>query len=123
MAIQFLLTLVLAAFMYAHGEALVAATLRLSKRLRGSQGEDLIQLTSRAIRGVALGVGLAAAIQAALAGIGLAAAGVPFAAVLTALLFLLCLAQIGMLIVLIPAVVWVFWSETSQLLRSCSSGQ
>jgi predicted PurR-regulated permease PerM len=30
--------------------------------------------------------------------------------VLTALLFLLCLAQVGMLVLLIPIVVWVFWS-------------
>jgi predicted PurR-regulated permease PerM len=29
---------------------------------------------------------------------------------LTGVLFLLCLAQIGMLVVLIPAVIWVFWS-------------
>ena len=36
--------------------------------------------------------------------------GVPFAGVLTALLFLLCVAQIGMLIVLLPAVAWVYWS-------------
>jgi predicted PurR-regulated permease PerM len=108
--IQFALTLVLAAFIYAHGEALAAGAARLGQRLWGAQGESLIQLTARAIRGVALGVCLAAAIQSVLAGIGLAVAGVPFAGVLTGVLFLLCLAQIGMLVVLIPAVIWVFWS-------------
>lgn len=109
-AIQFLLTLVLATFMYLHGEALAGAVLRLTRRLWGDPGEELVHLTRRSIRGVALGVGLAAAIQSVLAGIGLAIAGVPFAGVLTAMLFLLCLAQVGMLVLLVPIVVWVFWS-------------
>ena len=108
--IQFALTLVLAAFIYAHGETLAASVVRLARRLWGEKGEALVELTARSVRGVALGVVLAAAIQSVLAGIGLAVAGVPFAGVLTALLFLLCLAQVGMLVVLIPAVVWVFWS-------------
>jgi predicted PurR-regulated permease PerM len=108
--VQFALTLVLAAFIYAHGEALAGGVARLTRRLWGAPGERLVQLTTPAIRGVALGVVLAAAIQSVLAGLGLAVAGVPFAGVLTAVLFLLCLAQVGMLVVLIPAVIWVFWS-------------
>ena len=39
----------------------------------------------------------------------MAVAGVPFAVLLTALLFVLCIAQIGMLPILIPAVIWVYW--------------
>lgn len=109
LALQFLLTLVLAAFMYAHGEAAAAASLRLGRRLGGRHGEDLIHLAGQAIRGVALGVGLTAAVQAALGGAGLAVAGVPFAGLLTVLLFVLCVSQIGMLLVLLPAVGWVYW--------------
>jgi len=45
-----------------------------------------------------------------LGGLGLAAAGDPFAGFITAVLLVLCIAQIGMLVVLIPAVIWVFWS-------------
>ena len=62
----------------------------------------------QAIRGVALGVGLTAVVQAALGGVGLALAGVPFTGLLTVVLLVLCLAQIGMLVVLIPAAIWVF---------------
>ena len=110
LALQFLLTLVLAAFMYANGEQGAYAALRLGRRLGGRRGEDLVILAGQAIRGVALGVGLTAVIQSAIGGIGLAIAGVPFAGILTALLFLLCVTQIGMLPVLIPAVIWVYWS-------------
>ena len=109
LALQFLLTLVLAAFMYAHGEEGGRAALRLGRRLGGRHGEDLVHLASQAIRGVALGVGLTAAIQAMLGGAGLAVAGVPFAGLLTVVLFMLCVSQIGMLVVLLPAVAWVYW--------------
>ncbi len=110
LAIQFLLTLGLAAFMYAHGEVAAAAAFRLGRRLGGRQGEALVHLAGQAIRGVALGVGLTAAIQAVLGGLGLVVAGVPFAGLLTVAMFVLCVAQIGMLVVLIPAVIWVYWN-------------
>ena len=110
LGIEFLLTLVLVGFMYGHGEEAASAARRLANRLGGQRGEDLVLLAGQAIRGVALGVGLTAIIQSLLGGLGLVAAGVPFAGVLTVLLFLLCVAQIGMLIVLLPVVAWVYWS-------------
>ncbi len=108
--IQLLLIALFAAFMYLYGERYASTLLRFANRLGGPRGESLITLAAHAIRGVALGVGVTAVIQAALGGIGLAVAGVPFAGLLTVLLLILCIAQIGMLIVLIPAVLWVFWS-------------
>jgi len=47
-------------------------------------------------------------VQAGLAGIGLAVAGVPFAAILTVLMFVLAVAQVGAGPVLIGAVIWVY---------------
>jgi predicted PurR-regulated permease PerM len=108
--VQFLLTLVLAAFLYANGEQSGSAALRVGRRLGGQRGEDLVRMAALAIRGVALGVGLTAVIQSVLGGIGLEIAGVPYAGVLTVVLFVLCLSQIGMLVVLIPAVIWVYWN-------------
>lgn len=110
LGVQFLLTLMLAAFMYGQGEAAAGAARRLANRLGGQRGEGLVLLAGQAIRGVALGVGLTAIIQSLLGGLGLVAAGVPFAGALTVLLFLLCVAQIGMLIVLLPVVAWVYSS-------------
>ena len=83
---------------------------RFARRLAGERGEDAVVLAGDAIRGVALGVGVTALVQAVLGGIGLAIAGVPFAGLLTALMFMLCIAQVGPLPVLVPAVIWVFWS-------------
>src|SRR5262249_44502142 len=45
-----------------------------------------------------------------LAGLGLAVAGIPFAGLLTGVVLLLCIAQAGPLLVLAPAVFWLFWT-------------
>jgi len=108
--LQFLLTLALTALMYAKGEAAALEVGRFGRRLAGERGENAVQLAGQAIRGVALGVVVTAVVQAALGGIGLAAAGVPFAGLLTAVMALLCIAQVGPSPVLLPAVVWLYWS-------------
>ncbi len=59
---------------------------------------------------VALGVVVTAIVQSLLAGLGLLIAGIPFAAALTAVAFILCIAQVGPILVLAPAVAYVFWS-------------
>jgi predicted PurR-regulated permease PerM len=59
---------------------------------------------------VALGVVVTALAQSLLGGIGLAISGVPFAALLTGLMFFLCIAQLGPTLVLAPAVIWLYWS-------------
>jgi len=69
-----------------------------------------VVLAGQAIRGVALGVCVTALVQTVLGGIGLAIAGVPFAALLSAVMLMFCIAQIGPGLILFPAVGWVFWT-------------
>jgi predicted PurR-regulated permease PerM len=108
--IQFLLTVIAAAVLYAHGEGAAEWAMRFGERLGGSHGEGAMRLSVQAIRGVALGVVVTALVQSLVGGIGLVIAGVPFAAVLTALMFLLAVAQIGAAPVLIVPVIWLYWS-------------
>ncbi|MBN8509773.1 MAG: AI-2E family transporter YdiK [Burkholderiales bacterium] len=107
--VQFLLTVVIAALMYAGGEATSAVLRRFAVRLAGPQGDDVVTLGGQAIRGVALGVGVTAVVQAGMGGVGLAIAGVPFTGLFTAVMLLLCIAQLGPALVLFPAVAWMFW--------------
>src|SRR5262249_60533852 len=83
------------------------------RRLAGERGEQSVRLAGQAIRSVALGVVVTAVGQSVLGGIGLAFAGLPLAAVLTAVMFMLCIAQLGPLPVLVPAVIWLYWSGDS----------
>jgi predicted PurR-regulated permease PerM len=108
--IQFLLTVVIAAILYAHGEYAADWMRRFGGRLAGASGEAAVRLSAQAIRGVALGVVVTALVQALLGGLGLLIAGVPFAAILTAVMFMLSVAQIGAAPVLVVAVVWLYWS-------------
>jgi predicted PurR-regulated permease PerM len=108
--LQFLLTVGIAAIMYAGGERGVATAVRFGRRLGGDRGEMAIFLAGQAIRSVALGVVVTAVAQSVVAGIGLAIVGLPFASVLTAVIFVLCLAQLGPALVLIPAVIWMYYA-------------
>jgi predicted PurR-regulated permease PerM len=107
---QFLLVVVFTAIFYASGERMAAGTLRFAHRLAGARGEHSARLAAGAIRGVAMGIVVTAVVQTILAAIGLFAAGIPFAPVLTAIVFVLCIAQIGPLLVLLLAVVWMYWT-------------
>jgi predicted PurR-regulated permease PerM len=106
--LQLLLTVALAAIMYAKGERAAATMIRFGIRLAGERGEQSVRLAAQAIRGVALGVVVTAFVQSAIGGIGLILAGVPFASVLCAVMFMFCIAQIGPAPVLVPAVIWMF---------------
>jgi predicted PurR-regulated permease PerM len=108
--VQFLVTVVVAALLYAHGESAALLVRRLAARVAGERGEHSVELAGGAIRGVALGVGITAIVQSLLGGVGLAIAGIPAAALLTAAMFLFCIAQAGPLPVLVPAIVWLFWN-------------
>jgi predicted PurR-regulated permease PerM len=110
LVMQFLLTVTIAAVMYSSGENGARMALRFARRLAGERGVDAVVLAGGAIRGVALGVGVTAVVQSVLGGLGLWFADVPFAGLLTALMFMLCIAQIGPLPVLLPAAVWAFYN-------------
>jgi predicted PurR-regulated permease PerM len=108
--VQFLVTVVIADMLYASGEAAGLGTRRFFRRLAGQRGDGAVVLAGKAIRAVALGVMVTALIQTVLSGVGLAIAGVPHAGLLTAVVLVLCVAQLGPALVLIPAVIWLFWS-------------
>jgi len=107
---QFLLTVVIAAVMYSSGEFAATLVRKTARRIGGERAVGAVDLAGGAIRGVALGVGVTALVQSLLGGIGVAVAGVPGAGLLAAVMFMLCIAQIGPFPVLLPAVIWVFWS-------------
>jgi predicted PurR-regulated permease PerM len=108
--VHFLATVVIATVMFAQGEEGARRVLALARRISEDHGEDSLRLAAAAIRGVALGVVVTALLQTIATALGLYIAGVPFAGLLTAVTLILCIAQIGAGLVLIPAVIWLFVS-------------
>lgn len=108
-----LLTVVLLAILYTNGETAAGGVLAFARRLGGETGEQTVVLAGQAVRSVALGVIVTALVQASLAGLGLWICGVPHAGVLTALAFMLGIAQLGPVPILAPAVWWLYWTGNS----------
>jgi predicted PurR-regulated permease PerM len=108
MVIQFLMIVVISSLLYMQGEQAASAVLRFAQRLAGGRGVRAARLAAGAIRGVAMGVMVTALVQTVLAGAGLLIASVPAAGLLSSAILVLCLAQLGPTLVMLPAVIWKF---------------
>src|SRR4051812_11299181 len=111
--LHLLLTAIIAPILYYHGKTAAAGVLAFARRLSGAEGERAVMLAAQAIKAVALGVVVTALVQSTLGGLGLFLAGVPLAAFLTAIMFVLAIAQIGAGPVLLFAVAWLYWKDTT----------
>lgn len=108
--VHFILTVIIAAILYSQGELAAKGVLMFARRMAHERGEQTVRLAGQAIRGVALGVIVTALVQSVFAGLGLWLSGVPRAGLLVAVIFVFGVAQIGPLPVLLPAVIWLYWS-------------
>jgi predicted PurR-regulated permease PerM len=108
MVLHFLLTVAISAILFAKGEGAAQEVRRFFRRLAAERGEAIVELSGKAIRAVALGIVVTAAVQTVLAALGFAVAGIPFAGFLTAVVLVLCIAQIGPLLVMAPCVIWLY---------------
>jgi predicted PurR-regulated permease PerM len=109
-AVHFLLTVVIAGILYARGEEAAAGVIAFARRISADRGERTVRLAAQAVRGVALGVVVTALLQSVLTGLGLWITSVPRWGVLLAITFVLCIAQLGPLLVLLPAAAWLAWT-------------
>jgi predicted PurR-regulated permease PerM len=108
-ALHFFLTVIILAMIYANGERAAAGVIAFAERINADRGERVVRLAAQAVRGVALGVVVTALLQAVAAGLGLWAASVPRWGTLLAVTFVLCIAQLGPPLVLLPVAAWLAW--------------
>ncbi|HBW7501937.1 TPA: AI-2E family transporter YdiK [Klebsiella pneumoniae] len=121
------LMLLFSALLYWRGEQVAYGFRYFATRLAAKRGDAAVLLAGQAVRAVALGVVVTALTQAVLGGIGLAVSGVPYAALLTVVMIFTCLVQLGPLLVLVPSIIWLYWSGdttwgTVLLVWSCVVG-
>jgi predicted PurR-regulated permease PerM len=106
--LKFILSVVLAGFLFPYGPRLVAATRRIQARLLLNRNEDFVALAGATIRTVSQGVIGVAILQALLAGIGLKLVGVPYAGPLAFAVLILGILQAGSALVLFPVIIWIW---------------
>ncbi len=116
--VAFLITIVaivIAGVMLIYHEGGGRTARAIGARLGGGQGEAAVDLATQTIRSVAYGVVGVAAVQAALAAVGLFLADVPAAGLWAGLVLILAVAQLPPLIILGPAIVYVVATSDSTL--------
>lgn len=111
--LQFLASFIVAGILMAYGEAGTRGSRAIFERIVGpGRGEIFAKLSTATIRAVAQGVIGIAFVQALLVGLALLVAHVPWAGVLAAITLVLSVAQVPALIVILPAIGYI-WSSGS----------
>jgi len=108
--IKFFAAIIVAGFLFAPAPRLVEAVNRFARRLLPERGEEFVALAGATIRAISRGVIGISVLQALLAGIGLIVAGVPGASLITSAVLILGIIQIGPSVVLIPVVIWSWFT-------------
>ncbi|MGM4962838.1 AI-2E family transporter [Tardiphaga sp. 1201_B9_N1_1] len=109
--LKFLLSVLIAGFLFPYGLQLVSGGRRLLSLIVHEQSEHLLDLAGATIRAVSQGVIGVAVVQALLAGIGFKMAGIPSAGLLAFAVMLLTIVQIGAAIVLFPVIIWIWMDK------------
>lgn len=111
--IQFIVSVLIAAAFLASADTVNASLGKLASRLSAEYGSDLLIMSEKTIRSVAVGVIGIAFIQAFLAGIGMMFVGIPAAGLLAIIIMVLGIAQLPPLLVLLPVVIYLFSGDST----------
>jgi predicted PurR-regulated permease PerM len=104
--LKFLLSVIIAGFLFSPGPQLIAATKTFARRINPARGETFVALAGSTIRAVSRGVIGLSLLQAIIAGIGMTWAAVPGASLLTLIILVLGIVQLGPLIIVAPVIIW-----------------
>ena len=109
--LQFILSILVAGVLLAYAQAAYEVICSLCNRFFGDKGPEFQQLMGATIRSVTTGILGVALIQAVLAGLGFLVAGLPGAGLWAVIFLIAAILQVGVLI-LIPAVIYMFTIST-----------
>ncbi len=108
LVVHCILTIIVASIFYSNGEKIAQSCRTFTRRLAGIRGEEALTLAAQSVKAVAMGIIGTALIQTALGGLGAWLAGVPKAGLLTAVILIFCVIQLGPLLPLLGAVAWLY---------------
>jgi predicted PurR-regulated permease PerM len=111
--LQFLASVLIATALLAHAETVSTGIERLLNRIMGSKSDEMLKLSTATVRSITTGVLGIAFVQALLGGLGMVVVGVPGAGIWALLILLLAVAQLPPLLVLLPAIFYVFSVEST----------
>lgn len=108
----FVMSVLFAGYLFVCSEAIAQYTQRFALRISPERGKSYVALVKDTIQNVSRGVIGIALMQFILFGILLLIAGVPGAGLISFIGLILCIAQIGLLILVVPVIIWMFYTKT-----------
>jgi predicted PurR-regulated permease PerM len=112
--LKFLVSVLVMGFLFLYARSVVDVAENLAGRIDKAHGARFVQLAGATIRAVSRGVIGISLLQAVVAGIGMSLAAVPAASVLTLLVLILGIVQIGPGLVTVPVAIWA-WTQMPAL--------
>jgi predicted PurR-regulated permease PerM len=109
--LKFVLAIIISGFLFIPGKSLIIGTKSLLSKVVTTRGEEFVNIAGATIRNISRGVIGVAFLQALLAGVGFLIAGFPGAGLLSFLVLLLGIIQIGPSIVIIPTIIWCWFTK------------
>jgi len=106
--LQFFAAVVVSGVLLANSGGAHRIALDIGRRLAGERGREFADLAEATVRSVVRGVLGVALIQALLAGAGLVVVGIPAAGLWAVICLVLAVIQLGVALVMVPAIVYVF---------------
>jgi len=106
--VEIALSILFAFFLFRDGGYVAERLGTAVERIGGARGTHLLEVAGNTVRGVVYGILGTALVQAVIAALGFLVAGVPEVALLALLTFFLSPVPAGPLLVMVPAVLWLF---------------
>ncbi len=110
---HFVLAIIFAGVFLAYSNESSKLAHQLFIRIAGKHGERFCNITEKTILSVTKGVLGVALIQSALAGVGFFVVGIPGAGIITLICTLFAIIQIGLIPVIIPVMIYVFYTYST----------
>lgn len=118
----FILSILLAGYLMTQGEAVNHNIHKFAERVALDRGAALIKIMGDTIHNVASGVIGIALLQTMIFGLLLLLAQIPGAGMLSFLAFILCIAQLGLILLVVPIIIWLFFTKSAVLASLISVG-
>ena len=110
--IVFILAVIFSGYVLAHAVNMMDSVRKLSKRIHPERGSTYLEIMTKTIQNVSRGVIGVSLLQSLIFGLLLLLAGIPGAGLITFLALILSIIQIGLLPLVIPLAIWLFFTES-----------
>lgn len=110
--ILFILAVIFSGYVLANAVNMMNSVRKLAKRIYPERGSTFLEIMTETIQNVSRGVIGVSLLQSLIFGLLLLLTGIPGAGLITFLALILCITQIGLIPLVIPLAIWLFFTKS-----------